>query len=334
MINVSKRGGLRGRAGTQALSLLGTSPNAIVLRVLSEGPTSLAELQARGGAPGSTLRARLKDLAKAEVVVARRSGGFPRGSAEYELTDAGEGLLGVAEVVEAWLGESPNGSRGFGGDGAKAAIGALAEGWSATLLRALAAKPLSVADLDCLISAFNYPSLERRITAMRHAGQVEARPMKGRETPYAVTSWLRRGVAPLLAAIRWERMHLNGSGAPVACMDVEAAFLLAMPLLELEPGISGSCRLAVELSSGGEQRVAGVFVDLEADSVVSCKSRLDGRADAWASGSIGAWFRALIDSDAGSLELGGDGRLARSLVAGLHEALFAMADRREAAFAS
>lgn len=333
MINVSKRGDFRGRAGTQALSLLGTSPNAIVLRVLAEGPTSLAELQGRGGSPGSTLRARLKDLVSADVVVTRRNRGFPRRSAEYELTDAGEGLLAVAEVVEGWLGESPNDSRGFGGDGAKAAIGALAEGWSASLLRALAAKPLSVADLDSLISAFNYPSLERRIAAMRHAGQVEARPMKGRETPYAVTNWLRQGVAPLLAAIRWERMYLNGSGAPVAGIDLEAAFLLAMPLLELGPELSGSCRLSVELPSAGEQRVAGVVANVEDGSVVSCMSRLDGSVDAWASGSIGAWFRALIDCDGGSLELGGDGRLARTLVSGLHDALFVRAHCRDEAFA-
>ena len=302
--------------------MLGTSPNAIVLRALEEGPTSLADLQGRGGSPGSTLRARLKDLAKAGVIVARRSRGFPRGSAEYELTDAGEGLLVVAEIVEAWLGESPNGDQGLGGDGAKAAIGALAEGWSATLLRALAAKPLSVADLDSLIKAFNYPSLERRIAAMRHVGQVEARPMKGRETPYAVTTWLRRGVAPLLAAIRWECLYLNGSTVPVAGIDVEAAFLLAMPLLEFEPGLSGSCRLAVELPGRREQRLAGVLTSLEQGSVESCISRLDGSVDAWASGSIGAWFRALIDFDGESLELGGDGRLARTLVVGLHEVLF------------
>jgi DNA-binding HxlR family transcriptional regulator len=304
-----------------------------MLQVLADGPASLAELQGRGGSPGSTLRARLKDLVNADVVVARRSRGFPRGS-EYELTDAGEGLLAVAEIVESWLNESPNDSCGFGGDGTKAAIGALAEGWSATLLRALAAKPLSVADLDSLIGALNYPSLERRIVAMRHVGQVEARPMKGRETPYAVTTWLRRGVAPLLAAIRWERLHLNGSGAPVAGMDVEAAFLLVMPLLELEPELSGSCRLAVELPSAGDQRVAGVLANLEDGSVTSCMSRLAGSVDAWASGSIGAWFRALIDCDGGSLELGGDGRLARTLVAGMHEALFAKARREDKALAS
>jgi len=333
MVNVSKRGEVRGRAGAYALSLLGTSPNATVLRALAEGPTGLAELQARGGAPGSTLRARIRDLFDADVIATRRGCAFRGRSKAYELTDAGEDLLPVAEIVEGWLDGSPNGGRGFGGDAAKAAIGALAEGWSATLLRALAARPLSIADLDSLINAFNYPSLERRIAAMRHAGQVEARPMQGRETPYAVTDWLRRGVAPLLAAIRWERRHLNGSGAPLAGLDVEAALLLAVPLLELDSGLSSACRLAVELPSGKEVRVVGVLAGIEDGSVTSCVSRLDGDVDAWASGSIGAWLEALIDRDEESLELGGDGRLARTLIAGLHDALFAGAPGRDEAFA-
>ncbi len=333
MADVSKRGDSKGRAGAWALSLLGTAPNAIVLQALGEGPSGLAELQGRGGSPGSTLRARLRELVDAGVIETWRSRGFPRGRTEYELTASGEELLGVIGILDRWLDESPNGNRGFGGDGAKAAVGAMAEGWSATLLRALAAKPLSVADLDSLISSFNYPSLERRIAAMRHAGQVEARPMNGRETPYAVTDWLRRGVAPLLAAIRWERTYLNGSGTPIAGIDVEAAFLLAVPLLRLDPEVSGSCRLAVELPSGGEQRVVGVLANLDAGSVVSCVSRLDGNVDAWASGSVGAWFRALIDGDGGSLELGGDGRLARTLVTGLHDALFVGARRRDEALA-
>lgn len=304
-----------------------------MLEVLANGPSSLAELQGQGGAPGSTLRARLKDLVDADVIVACGNGGIRRVSAEYELTEAGEDLLVVAEVLERWLAESPNASRPFAGNRAKAAIGALAEGWSATLLRALAAKPLSVADLDSLIASFNYPSLERRIAAMRHAGQVEACPASGRETPYAVTTWLRRGVAPLLAAIRWERQHLAESSAPVAGLDVEAAFLLAMPLLKLDPETSGRCRLAVELP-GGEGRLAGVVAGLEDGSVASCTSRLDGATDAWASGPVGAWFRALIDHDGESLELGGDGRLARSLIAGLHKALFTpTTSRRSEAFA-
>ena len=327
---MSKRADPRGRAGARALSLLGTAPNMVVLEALAEGPGNLAELQGRGGAPGSTLRARLRDLVGAGAIVAHRANGNGRAGAAYELTDAGRDLLEVAETLQRWVGESPSGDDPFGADRTKAAIRSLVDAWSATLLRALAAKPLSIADLDSLISALNYPSLERRIAAMRNAGQVKARPANGRETPYAVTSWLRRGAAPLLTAIRWERLHPVSGGAPVTAMDIEAIFLLAMPLLEVEGDVSGSCRLAVELPANGGQRLAGVLVDVEGGSVAACTSRLDNSADAWASGPLASWLRALIDQDCASLERGGDGGLARSLVVGLHRALFAPAERGDA----
>jgi DNA-binding HxlR family transcriptional regulator len=310
--------------------MLATAPNPLVLEALAVGPTGLGELQGRGGVPGSTLRARLKDLVSAGAIVADPGRGFRQGAAKYELTDAGGELLDVVEVLACWLTESSDANRAFGGNFPKAAIGALAEGWSATLLRALAVKPLSVADLDSIIAGFNYPSLERRIAAMRHVGQVEARSANGRETPYAVTPWLRRGVAPLLAAIRWERLHLDGGASPVTGLDVETIFLLAAPLLKLAPEHGGSCRLSVELGGDGEVRLAGALAVVKDGTVASCTSRLDGGADAWASGGPGAWLRALIDGDDTSLELGGDGRLAREMVGGMHRALFGSAARDEA----
>jgi hypothetical protein len=163
---------------------------------------------------------------------------------------------------------------------------------------------------------------------MRLAGQVEARPANGRETPYAVTTWLRRGVAAVLVAIRWERKHLAGNSVPIAGMDVETALLLAMPLLELDGELSGSCRLAMEFPAGRNRRLAGVLASFEGGSVTACTSRLDGNANAWASGSVAAWFRGLIDHDLASLELGGDGGLASAMVGGLHQALFASTARR------
>ncbi len=314
------RRGIKERAGTQALSLLGTPPNPFVLRALAEGSSSLAELQSRGGSPRSTLRTRLRDLIAAGVI-AQRSLDFPRVSA-YELTPAGEELLFVAEALERWLGESPTTHCPLGGEGAKAAIGALAEGWSATLLRALAAKPLSIADLDSLIVTFNYPSLERRIAAMRLCGQVEACVDRGREIPYAVTAWLRHGVAPLLAAIRWEQRHPVEDVGPLAAIDVEAVFLLAMPMLKLSRDLSGRCRFAVELPKGDGKRLAGALTELQEGALTACSSRLEGSVEAWASGPVAAWLGALIDGDMTSLELGGDGRLARAIVGDMHRVLF------------
>ncbi len=43
------------------------------------------------------------------------------------------------------------------------------------MLRALAAGSLSLTELDRLIGALSYPSLERRLVAMRLAGLVGAR---------------------------------------------------------------------------------------------------------------------------------------------------------------
>lgn len=320
-----KRGEQRARAGARALSLLATAPNPVVLEALAEGQSSLIELQARGGAPGSTLRVRLKGLGDAGAIVARRGNRFRCAATEYELTGSGRDLLAVAATLGRWLAESPNSGRAFGGNFAKTAIGALVEGWSATLLRALAAKPLSVAELDSLIAGLNYPSLERRIAAMRNAGLVEACRSTGRETPYAVTPWLRRGVAPILAAMRWEREHLKEEGTPATGLDVEAALLLAMPLLRLDPELRGGCRLSVELPANGARPVAGVLAVVEGSGVRSCTSKLHGDAEAWASGTLSALLRALTEGDDASLELGGDGGLARALIGSLHRTLFAPA---------
>lgn len=328
-MDVSKRGDTGGRAGTRALSLLGTSPNAAVLQALADGSCSLAELRGRIGSPGSTLRNRIKDLVRVDAIATRHEGGSGRAAAEYELTAAGMELLAVAKIVQRWLAESPKARRPIGGDGAKAAIAALAEGWSATLLRALAAKRLSIPELDSLIKDFNYPSLERRIAAMRLVGEVEACPANGRETPYGVTTWLRRGVAPLLAAIRWEQLHLAEDGAPVEGIDAEAIFLLAMPLLELEGELSGGCRLSIELAGDRERRFAGALVELREGALSSCTSRLNGSVEAWASGSVAAWLAALIEHDIASLEFGGDDDVARGVVGGLHSALFGATPTRE-----
>lgn len=283
----------------------------------------MTELGYEQGAPLTTLRDRLRELTKAGVIDQRKRESFP-GTLEYELTPAGEGLLEIAGLVDGWLERAPSGPRRLGEDGAKTAVKALVDGWSTRLLRALAVKPLALVELDSLISGVNYPTLERRLTAMRMAGQVEACPASGPGTPYAVTDWLRHGVGPLLAGARWECLHCNVDSVPLAAIDVEAAFLLAAPLLELPQELSGSCRLAAEAPNGQEQRHAGVVVNLQEGSLASCTSRLDGSVVAWARGSIAGWFRALLENDVDPLELGGHDRLARAVVEGLHGKLFGL----------
>jgi DNA-binding HxlR family transcriptional regulator len=302
--------------------LLAAPLNVPILRALAAGPKQQLELRHETGFPAqTTLRAQLKRLDEVGAIEKRRRNRFP-GVLEYELSAAGRDLLLVADTTERWLQRAPDGPLPLGGNPAKAAIKALAAGWSTTMLRALAAGPLSLTELDRIIVSLSYPSLERRLAALRLAGQVEAQASNGRGTPYAVSAWAREGVGPLTAAARWERRHMPRSSPPIGRIDVEALFLLTVPLLRLPEDASGTCRMAVELPGSDGPRLAGVVVGIENGRIASCTSRLQGTADAWALGSMTAWLEAIVNADTDSIEPGGDGRLARTLLESIHRALF------------
>jgi DNA-binding HxlR family transcriptional regulator len=304
--------------------MLAAPLNVPILLALADGPRQQAELRRSTGLPAqTTLRAQLKRLGEIGAIEKHRHNSFP-GVLKYELTASGRELVFVASVLERWLEEAPDGPLPIGGNGARAAVKALAQGWSTTMLRALAARPLSLTELDGVITSLSYPSLERRLAALRLAGLIEAgrRTAAARGTPYAITRWLRRGVAPVVVAARWERRNLPDTTAPIAYLDAETAFLLAAPLLQAPEELRGSCRLAAEIQNGRKRRLAGVIVTVEGGAIESCTTSLDGKANAWALGSAAAWLDTVIEGDADGLELGGDGGLARALLEGLHAALF------------
>jgi DNA-binding HxlR family transcriptional regulator len=319
------RGGAR--AGTQTLTLLATPINVFVLQALATQPRSLIELRREAGSPAATtMRDQLRTLTDTGVLTRHHQNGLP-GALDYELTSSGRELLLVVDVLRTWLAEAPEESLALGAPAAKSAIKALVEGWGTSMLRALAARPLTLTELDRLIVDLSYPSLDRRLGAMRLAGQIKACPSSAPGTPYTVTDWLRRAVGPLAAAARWEGTHVPEHAAAIAQIDAEAAFLLAIPLIDdLEPELSGACRLAVEVRSGEKARLAGVLVTVVEGRIVSCATRHQGETDAWASGSASAWLRAVIEHAPDRLEMGGDCGLAHGLLDGLHGVLFR--DRR------
>jgi DNA-binding HxlR family transcriptional regulator len=273
------------------------------------------------------MRGHLKSLTELGVLERRRRNEFP-GSVDYELGAPGRELLAVADILEAWLRGAPEGPQSLGEVAAKSSIKALVEGWSATVVRAIAAAPLTLTELSKLISSLNYPSLERRLVAMRQAGQIESQSGPTRGTPYVATRWLRRAVAPVMAAARWERQNARETAPQLSRIDVEAMFLLSVPLVGRLQGQSGACRFTVDVRNGGGEVVpVGVLIEVSEGRVASCTSRIRGDADAWASGSVSAWFGALIERDTDRLEMGGDCALGLALLDGMHSALFGASAR-------
>jgi DNA-binding HxlR family transcriptional regulator len=310
------------RSGAHTLLMLAAPLNVQVLRALTGGAKQQAELRRETGYPAqTTLRAQLKRLAEIGAIEKRRRNRFP-GVLEYDSTPAGRDLLFVAEVLERWLEQAPDGPRPLEGSAAKAAVKALADGWSTTMLRALAARPFSLTELDGMIGSLSYPALERRLAALRLADLAAAQPAKGRGRPYGVTEWLRQGVGPIAAAVRWERRHMPHEAAPLARLDVEASFLLAVPLVCLPAEQSGTCQMAIEVPNGGRRRLAGVTIEVTQGAITSCITKLRTSTVAWALGSPSAWLDALIERDVDRLELGGNRHLAVALLGGLNAALF------------
>jgi DNA-binding HxlR family transcriptional regulator len=320
----SRNGNGRGnlpRPGAETLEFLANPLNATIVEQLSEHPKRLSELRRRGGAaPQTTVRAHLKGMEEAGLAALQPRDGSPR-ILEWALTDSGKDLGAVATALDRWLRMAPEGPIELGTDDGKMAIKALAGGWSSTVLCLLAAGPMSLTELAECINDVSYPSLERRLAAMRLAGQLQVAPRDRVGTAYEATEWLQHGAAPLAAAARWEYTHAADETVPLTRSDTEAGFLLVLPLMRLALGLSGSCRLAVE-TEGEESSHCGAIASVEEGRVVSCSASIEDDADSWATGSPPAWAHAVVESSTERLELDGNRKLAVGLVDGLHGTLF------------
>jgi DNA-binding HxlR family transcriptional regulator len=297
--------------------LLSDPLNAQVLEALEGGSRSLADLRQAAGAPApTTMRKHLRLLTDLEVVIRRQQLKFP-GAVKYELGPAGPGLLEIRSLLRDWLADSPQGPLALGSVAAKSVVKALVQGWDSTIIRALAARPRSLTDLNRLITSLSYPSLERRFAALRGCGLIEPQAGQGRGRPYAPSAWLRGACGPLAAAAQWERQHSTAETKGQR-FDFEAVFLLNALGRSLSSGASGRCRLGVELRNGsGEVALAGVQLQVVEGQVLSGSARLEGEADASASGSPVAWVQALVSGRSDDLYLSGNRRLAREIVEGL-----------------
>lgn len=309
------------RAGERVLAVLSTPLNFRVLQALSSHPMRLAELRRATGLPAqTTLRGHLTSLSEFGVVSKRPTAQMPY-AVENELTPMGHEMLEVAELLEAWLQRAPDGQISLETGGARGVVKAFIDGWGSTMMQGLAARPMSLTELDRQIPDLSYPALERRLSSMRMAGLIEARPAPGGGTPYAVTEWARRGVLPLAAASSCERAHLGEMAAAITPGDIEAAFMLTMPLVSLPADTDGTCQLEVEAGPDNSRELAGVQVVVERGRIASCDSDLHSNPGDYAVGSAARWFRAIVEGTVDLLRFGGARQLPEAIVSGLHVAL-------------
>ena len=258
-----------------------------------------------------------------EDELAREEALHPELGEPLQLTEKGEEMLFVSGTIERWLLRCPQGPLELGLEGARA-LAPMVLSWSATLTHALAAGPLTLAELERALAAVLDPeTLGQQLESMVNSGQAEALYGSGRAPSYALTDWGREAVSPIVAAVRYEQRYPEDDVLAPDVFDVEAAFEMALPLLLLPDGLRGTVRAGVRLPGAeGEELVAGSTVEVEGGRIAAASPLLDRVPETWATGDPLGWCETVIDPGAAGLELGGDIELAGSLIEALHERLF------------
>lgn len=234
-------------------------------------------------------------------------------------TPKGSQFLFVVSALERWLRDCPAGPIDLTEDSGSA-VATLVCCWSATVAHALAALPLTMSELHRTVGILDYETTEEHVRAMERDELVEVRPGAG-EARYSLSEWARAGIAPIIAAARYEAHFPEADVAPPDILDVEAAFQMALPPVILPPALHGSCRLGVQMP-GGEPLVAGATAEVGRGRVISSSTLLEQQPENWATGSPLDWMEAVVDPSTGRLKCGGDLELAEALIEGLHETLF------------
>jgi hypothetical protein len=228
-------------------------------------------------------------------------------------------LLYVIHSLKRWLRDRPAGPLELG-PRAGHAIAPLVCSWSGTVTHALASEPLSLAALDRAVPILSCETVEEHLVAMAHAGQVEALTGDG-ETRYALTDWMRRGLAPIAAAARLELHHPEPDVAPPEALDVDAGFQLLLPLLRLPEDLRGACRLDVRFPGGGDFAV-GAMAEFEGGRIVSSSPLLEERPHTLITGTPIQWLDTLAHPSSLQVGVSGDLDLVDRLLVGMHRTLF------------
>jgi hypothetical protein len=320
-------GGFRARAGALTLLYL-ASPmeRSILLAMLAEAATG-ADFMDEVDVPDPEDPVPLEIIADPYLVEPADPDADPNAPIGWDTklrpSQAGKDLLFVGSVLERWLRDCPEGPIELGPQ-AGPALSALLGGWSSTVIHALAGEPSTVAQITEAIGILDYDVVDERIREMLGAGLVGTLGEDTEGARFGATDWLRTAIAPLAAGARQELCHPLEDTAPIAALDVQAAFLLTLPLIELPEDLAGACSLVVDLEEGVRGSPTGVTVEVDEGRVVSCDVRLEEWVDAWATASAGDWLEAVIEGDVAGIRGGGDRHVSGALLEALHETLFGL----------
>lgn len=308
------------------LRLLGTGAGGPILMALGPRPLRTKALTERvpGFSPRTVYRyaARLAEL----ELVDREEGNAVPSTVTYCLTGgAGRDLYHLLDDYMAtdWL----RGPERQVGEGAWTRMTLLGDLWDSGWIERLSREPRSPTDLAEATDGMTFHQANRRAHLVRSRGLLDHHNGRGKGVRYTLAEPARRGMALVAALGRWRQRHAySGEGAGLSVGEMLTVLRASLSLVEvpeknyarIELGVTGSA----EGNGAGQHTLVGQVAPTGGVELVEGP---DEPVDAWASGTVGTWFRALLDGNRGRMRVGGDLKLVDACLARLHEALQATA---------
>jgi hypothetical protein len=176
------------------------------------------------------------------------SSGDRSGREEYALTDYGQELVSVVDVIEAWLAKAPQGAIAVLSDAASEKISALDAGYR---------------------SGFMSGSVEQPPPQLLDAGIAEELTGEDGSRRYELTDWGRQGIGVILAAARAEGRHRPGA-VRLTPSELSGLMRMAMPLVELADDVEGVIEFGVDPDSDDPvSSAAGFWAKVEGGRIVA-----------------------------------------------------------------
>jgi DNA-binding HxlR family transcriptional regulator len=292
--------------GHNTLALLVEDWSLPILRTLMDGPHRPSQLEQRlPGIPHSALMRRLAELRDHGLARHERRTGLPP-SAEYSLTTTGRMVLSVTGAAERW-----ERRWGDGTDAGVCALRSVGDERTRQILLALAAEPLSAAELGSHVPLSRSPLLQRVADLVRRGILT-----KGPTHRYELTDSARDLMLVAVAAARWEWEFARPSHPPAAA-NVARILQMYAPRVELAANLRGVCCLNIDDGS------AVVHLAAAGRSLESLPGPPTQPVDATCHATSVAWYDGLLLHRWDATISTGDQRLIGAILPSVSAALVA-----------
>ena len=200
----------------------------------------------------------------------------------------------------------------------------LGEMWGSGWVGRLSQEGLSSTELADVTAGLTFHQVKRRTEMLRSRGLIAETGGRGRGRRYGLGDNARRGMGVVVGFGRWlQERDPTVKDAGLTAAEMQVVLRASLPLVGL-PGKAGKAVKLGIVGDGelGDEDSQALLASIRANGTVECEVDDGVPVDAWAVGSITAWYAVLLDGNRGQLRTGGNLKLVDECLKGLNDALW------------